>query len=206
MKPISPVLAVLLTLSLAGSEEPKPWGANVGVAIPQGDLKEFLGNKPGFKVGGAYQLGFKGGHVLRPRAEYVYFKGEQNTAGQSRDTKVVGLGLGADYLFYPGGNPGSGFYLTAGLGFTHWTAEYAYGSSTYVPPYLVVGASAAAIKVQLDDSNDSADYGAGVGFQINENLGVELRYDTSEFDSNKDKGDRLQVIFQFRFGDRRKQD
>lgn len=128
-------LALALMTALGSVEalaEAPRFGVQAHGSLPFGDLKEAVDSKPGVGAGAHMTFDLGGGHQLRPRFDAVFFPEGTRDAVK---TKARDLGLGADYLYFPGGRPG-GFYLTAGLGLHHWTIDAAAPAQAPMPAYL----------------------------------------------------------------------
>ena len=147
--------------ALFAQEGPR-FGLQLGLNLPQSDLKDAVDSKVGFNVGAQTTFGFSGGHMLRPRLDYAWFpEYTESYAGATSGVKISSLGLGADYLYFVEGRP-QGFYITGGLSAVRWKLEV---SASYL------GSS-------FSDSEDTTKLGAavGVGYQFNRTVGAEVRY------------------------------
>jgi hypothetical protein len=180
MKPITLLIPVaMLTLVGAGTAmqaQDVRYGLQVHGNLPMGDLKNAADSKVGFGGGAHMTIDFGDGHSLRPRLDYVVYP--ENKAftdaafGSSAygKSKVSDASLGFDYIYDFGGKDG-GFYLTAGLAWHRWKAQYDYA--------VKVGN----ITVSDSSSSTSSKVGAaaGAGFNFNPTFGVEARYVATKF-------------------------
>ena len=182
-----PLLALMVGPSFAQESH---FGAQVGVSLPQGELKQTdaLGHKLGYTAG--INLGLEwGGHVLRPRVDYAQFKRTgTRLASESFEFKVANLSLGTDYNYFVAGKADQGFYLLAGLGYTITKIE---SSSSRAYAYT-------------DNSSQSEGAVAlalGAGFQFTPRIGGEVRYNASRpaFMGETLKVEGLSVTVTFRF-------
>ena len=185
-------LTALTTVALgfgsatAQAEEPR-FGLQVHASIPSGDLKTAVDNKPGAGLGAHVTFDLSGGHLIRPRFDAVLFP-ESDLSGFK--TKARDLSLGADYLYFPGGRP-DGLYVTAGVGLHRWKVDR---TTPALPPLWPASS----------DSQASSRFGysAGLGYNFNRSVGVELRYTSSHY-ANRTAWDpsanSLQVGATYRF-------
>jgi predicted porin len=164
---LAAVTAAVLVIGAATvrAEEPR-FGLQVHASVPIGDLKTAVDNKPGAGLGTHVTFDLGGGHLIRPRLDGVFFP-ESDLHGFK--TKASDLSLGVDYLYFPGGKP-DGLYLTAGLGLHRWKVD----TTTPALPPLWPATS---------DSQTSSRFGysAGLGYNFNRSVGVELRYINSHY-------------------------
>ncbi len=174
--------AALAAPALSAQEGPR-FGLQVGVNLPQSDLKDAVDSKAGLNVGAQVTFNPTGGHMIRPRLDYTWFpEYNQDFMGASVGMKISNLALGADYLYFVDGKP-QGFYITGGLSAVRWKMEV---SASYL------GASAS-------ESEETTKLGlaAGVGYQFNKTVGAEVRYlKSSAWEGDLDM---IQVGATFRF-------
>lgn len=153
--------AALAAPALSAQEGPR-FGLQVGVNLPQSDLKDAVDSKAGFNVGAQVTFNPAGGHMIRPRLDYTWFpEYSVSDPSASASMKLSHVALGADYLYFVDGKP-QGFYITGGISAVQWKMEV---SATYL------GLSAS-------DSETTTKLGlaAGVGYQFNRTVGAEVRY------------------------------
>lgn len=193
MKPSTVLISVaLLTLSapVIQAQEVR-YGLQVHGNIPMGDLRDAADSKVGFGGGGHMTIDFGEGHMLRPRLDYVVYPENKAFGGSaSVKSKVSDASLGLDYIYDFGGKDG-GFYLTAGLAWHRWKAEYDYA----IPVGNIV--------VSSSDSSTSSKLGAaaGAGFNFNPSFGVEARYVATKFQQGSEDrtAGSVQVAALYRF-------
>ncbi len=180
MKPssvlISSALLALLGSTTALIAQDVRYGLQVHGNVPMGDLKDAADSKAGFGGGAHMTIDFGEGHMLRPRLDYVVYPENKAFAdvafgsSASGKSKVSDASLGLDYIYDFGGKDG-GFYLTAGLAWHRWKAEYDYA--------VKIG------NVTVSDSSSSTSSkvggAAGAGFNFNPSFGVEARYVATKF-------------------------
>ncbi len=176
------VAAALAAPALVAQEGPR-FGLQAGLSLPQGDLKDAVDSKMGFSGGAHMTVGFAGGHMLRPRVDYVWFpEYSVSMPGASASTKISGLSAGADYLYFVEGKP-QGFYLTGGLALVQWKTE--------------VSGSFLGYSVSASDTTTKLGIAVGAGYQFNRTVGAEVRYQTSKAEDIT--LDTLQLGLTFRF-------
>ena len=160
--------AVLLSALLAtvGSAQELRWGIQAHGTFPKGELAKELDDATGLGGGLHMVVDFGGVNALRPKVEVLAFKAGANAAGM--DTRVEGRRFGVDYLFFPAESTTSGFYLVAGLDYTHWETEH-----------TLAGTS-------LRETHGDWGGGFGGGYQFNGLLGIELTAFQSRF--RRDQG------------------
>lgn len=196
MKPSSLLFSGVL-LVLAGAAAPLQaqevrYGLQIHGNVPMGDLKGAADSKVGFGGGGHMTIDFGEGHLLRPRLDYVVYPENKAFGGSaSVKSKVSDASLGLDYIYDFGGKDG-GFYLTAGLAWHRWKAEYDYA----------VPADGGSV-VSSTDSSTSSKIGvaAGAGFNFNTSFSVEARYVATKFlQGSEDRtAGAMQVAALYRF-------
>ena len=195
MKPSSLLFSGVL-LALAGSATPLQaqevrYGLQVHGNIPMGDLKDAADSKIGFGGGGHMTIDFGEGHMLRPRLDYVVYPENKAFGGSvSASAKVSDASLGLDYLYDFGGKDG-GFYLTAGLAWHHWKAEYDFA----------VPAGGITVSGRSTSTSNKAGAAAGAGFNFNPSFGVEARYVATKFQQGTEDrtAGSVQVAALYRF-------
>lgn len=101
----------------------------------------------------------KGGHMIRPRFDALYFP-EASSYGYQQ--KNQDLSLGADYLYHFSKKP-EGTYLIAGLGLHRWTTEQTWTDTRYG-------------SFSLKDTQDKVGVALGIGYTFNRSFGAEMRY------------------------------
>lgn len=189
MKPSSVLISGAL-LALLGSgttlqAQDVRYGLQVHGNIPMGDLKDAADSKVGFGGGAHMTIDLGDGHMLRPRLDYVVYP-ENKAFGSSANgrSKVSDASLGLDYIYDFGGKDG-GFYLTAGLAWHRWKAEYDYANVSY----------------SSTSTSSKVGAAAGAGFNFNPSFGVEARYVATKFqqgDADRTAG-AVQVAALYRF-------
>lgn len=160
----SPLLAlVAVSLALAPNparaEEPR-YGLQLHASQPQGDLKDAQDSKLGLGMGAHMTFDLRGGHMIRPRFDAVFFP-SSNRYGFTY--KTTDLSLGADYLYFLRGKP-QGAYLIAGLGLHHWKTELSSPAIGGYPAGTVT------------DTSNKLGTAFGIGYSFNHAVGAELRY------------------------------
>jgi len=193
---ISGALLALFGSASALQAQDVRYGLQVHGNIPMGDLKDAADSQVGFGGGAHMTIDFGDGHRLRPRLDYVVYPENKAFAdagfGSSAygKSKVSDASLGLDYIYDFGGKDG-GFYLTAGLAWHRWKAEYDYA--------VKVG------DVITSDSSSStsskAGAAAGAGFNFNPSFGVEARYVATKFQQGSEDrtAGAVQVAALYRF-------
>lgn len=197
MKPssvfISGALLALTAVALPAQEV--RYGLQVHGNVPMGDLKDAADSKIGFGGGGHMTIDFGEGHLLRPRLDYVVYPENKafvdvalgSSAGKY---KVSDASLGLDYIYNFGGKDG-GFYLTAGLAWHRWKAQYDY--ATTIGNVTVAGSST--------NTSNKLGVAAGAGFNFNPSFGLEARYVATKFQQGSDDrtAGAVQVAALYRF-------
>lgn len=120
-----------LALVLAGpalrSGDRPLFGGGVHANLPLSELKSDTHGRVGWGAAFHVTLDLGRGHLLRPRLDVDTYrvKGAYDSGDDHQDTlDLTGLGLGADYLYYPGGRTDAGLYLLGGLGVKRWSVDY----------------------------------------------------------------------------------
>lgn len=154
--------AATLAAPALSAQEAVRFGVQVGLNLPQTDLKDAVDSKLGYTIGAQMTFDLRGGHMLRPRLDYTWFPDyTESFAGDSISTKFTRTSLGVDYLYFVDGKP-QGFYVTAGIAAVQWKVEvdlsiYGYGSRS-----------------DSETTNKLA-LTAGIGYQFNKTVGADLR-------------------------------
>lgn len=157
----SALVAVSLALAVNPSHAEAPrYGIQLHASLPQGDLKDAQDSKLGLGFGAHMTFDLKGGHMIRPRFDAVFFP---NSNRYGFTYKTTDLSLGADYLYFLSGKP-QGAYLIAGLGLHHWKTEL---SSPVIGGYPAGTAT---------DNSNKLGTAFGIGYSFNHAVGAELRY------------------------------
>lgn len=154
----------LATLFAAGAglmAQDARFGVQVQASIPQGDLKDLVDSKLGIGAGVHGTFAFDQ-HAIRPRLDYVFYP-EADLSGVKN--KVSSLSLGADYLYFVDAKD-SGIYFTGGLSAIRWNTDTTFKG--------------------VSVSNDTTKLGVavGLGYQWNKAVGTEVRYISSNLNSN----------------------
>jgi hypothetical protein len=199
-------LAAALALPLSAQTVGRPtFGCSVQLDAPLGNLKEDTDKSLGGGLSFLVQWNLLGGHAIRPRLDVNVFnvssyEPSHSNYRESRDLSAVGLG--ADYLYYLGGQP-KGLYLTAGAGLTRWDLSYTTSDrsgSTFSSSY------------KRTKNATSLGLAAGLGWQFTRVIGLEARFvhapykafdltnptSTARTDVNRD-GNFLQLAGTFRW-------
>ena len=184
---ITGALLTLLGSATALQAQDVRYGLQVHGNIPMGDLKDAADSKAGLGGGAHMTIDFGDGHRLRPRVDYVVYP-ENKAFGSSANgtSKVSDASLGLDYIYDFGGKDG-GFYVTAGLAWHRWKAEY-----DYVKAGTLIVSNTTSSKLGA---------AAGAGFNFNPSFGVEARYVATKFqlgDLDRTAG-AVQVAALYRF-------
>ena len=165
--PVIVVLPIVLMFTpLVGKEV--NFGFQVGIAMPQGDVKSAVGDQKGYTVGINVPIDFNGGNTLRPHLNYLTNRGTQDNGYQSNDNILATISLGADWLYYVNKST-AGLYFIAGIG-----ANYTKFDSTFNSPGYI-----------LSDGYSTTRYGtavafnAGFGWQFSSKFGTELQYNSA---------------------------
>lgn len=174
MKPFSLLISCALLASFGSAAlqaQDVRYGLQIHGNLPMGDLKEAADSKAGFGGGAHMTIDFGDGHVLRPRLDYVVYP-ENNAFGGSAygRSKVNDASLGVDYIYDFGGKDG-GFYVTAGLAWHRWKAEYD----------IPVPVGNVTVSVSSSSTSSKVGAAAGAGFNFNPSFGVEARYVATKF-------------------------
>jgi hypothetical protein len=169
------LLALAAAPALRSAERPK-FGFEAALSQPMGDLKDDTNNKPGGSL--AFQVGFAlgGGHMLRPRLEVGAFQLEHHDSGDPtvhQSTNLVYGGAGCDYLYYPGGSVGRGWYLASGLSVQQWSVNLDSNSH---------GGGTSTTTNRTTHRRTSPAGFAGAGFQVNRWFGLEGRVFASGYE------------------------
>ncbi len=189
------LLALSASVSPARAQDVR-FGLQLHGNLPLGDLKEATNSKVGIGGGGHMTIDLGDGHILRPRLDYVVYPENSSFADLSFGSSATGkykvsdASLGMDYIYDFGGKDG-GFYLTAGLAWHRWKAEYDY--SVKIGSVTTSGTSSS--------TSSKAGVAAGAGFNFNPSFGVEARYVATKFaQGNSDRtAGAVQVAALYRF-------
>ncbi len=200
MKPVSSLtlgalLALAASLTPLGAQDVR-FGLQLHGNLPMGDLKVATDSKPGIGGGAHMTIDLGDGHMLRPRLDYVVYPENSSFADLSLGASATGknkvsdASLGMDYVYDFGGKEG-GFYLTAGLAWHRWKAEYDY--SVKVGAVTLSGTS--------NSTSSKVGFAAGAGFNFNPSFGVEARYVATKFaQGNEDRtAGSIQLAALYRF-------
>jgi hypothetical protein len=107
------------------------FGLQVHGNVPLGDLKDAVDSKPGFGGGAHLAWNLGGGHMLRPRIDYIFFPENSSYVASGYGVSASGkyklddLSGGVDYLYFLDGKD-DGFYLTVGASWNRWKVDYKY--------------------------------------------------------------------------------
>lgn len=169
MRPTIFLAATLLVATPRLQAQGTQFGFQLGAADAIGDYKGWTQSNIAPALGIHLAIDLGGGHMLRPRLDYTYFKRSvlegngglhfPSTAYYSVDSKTEVTSLMVEYLYHFSRRP-EGIYLIAGAGYQHTTFnETGLASRNY----------------------DGAALSAGAGWQMNRHVGTELRYVHSTF-------------------------
>ena len=148
-------------------------GIQASFLRPQSDiLRSAVDDKTGLDVGVHGALDFGGGHLLRPRLDYLHFPTRTDTysGGITSDYKLNGLSLGVDYLYHLE-RATRGFYVLAGLAVTRWKIETDDVSIITFPPNPPV-----VTRTPVNETSTKAGFAFGAGYQFTPRFGIEGRY------------------------------
>ncbi len=182
-------------LSGAGlSAQEVRFGLQANGNAPLGDLKDAVDSKPGLGIGAHLTWNLGGGHVIRPRVDYLFFP--ENSAYAAADYgvsasgkyKVNDLSGGVDYLYFLEGKD-EGFYLTAGLSVNRWKVDYDY---TVRIGNVTSSASAS-------DTTTKGGFAVGAGWNFNRSFGAEVRFTSTKFGKGDGSANAVQAGVTFRF-------
>jgi len=171
---------VLPHASLRAQDAPEaPRPIQVGFALnlgaPMGNLKSDLGNQ--VTITGSFILPIQMGQgwVIRPRVDLGGWEGENrlHQGGAYRENVRTSMtGVGADALFFPGGNSARGLFLSGGVSAQRWEVTYkAAGKPAGLPTYAT----------EQHVRKTSPAFALGAGYQFNRTIGLEFRAMTSEY-------------------------
>jgi opacity protein-like surface antigen len=169
-------LALSLTLLAAGAahgQSPR-FGLQGTLSIPSADLKSVT-SSGGYGAALTLDLLLSGGHVLRPRFDYIYYREKTTTDSFSLGSityrytdkySINSAGLGLDYAYYVAGRP-EGFYLVAGVHQSRYEIKDTYSASVTGQPTIT--------DENRDKSKSKLGYALGAGYDFNRNWGAQLR-------------------------------
>ena len=175
---ISGAMLALLGPTTALQAQEVRYGVQVQWNIPMDDLKTFVDNRAGFGGGVHMTSDFGGGHVLRPRLDYVVYPENVNFlqpifgANASGKAKASFFSAGLEYLYNFSGKADYGFYVSAGIAWHRWKANYDY----------VVKTGIGTVYNDATFTSDKAGWSGGLGYNFNRNIGLEVRYVATQFD------------------------
>lgn len=155
------------------AQAPTRMGIQASLLKPQSDIfRSAVDDKMGLDVGIHVATELGGGHILRPRFDYLHFptRTDTYTAGVTSDYKLNGLSLGVDYLYHLQKTP-QGFYLLAGLALNRWKIESEDISITIIPPSGPVVA-----RTPMNETSTKLAVSIGAGYQFTSRFGLEGRY------------------------------
>ncbi len=128
-----------------------------------------------------------GGHVLRPRFDYIYYR-EKNTddaysfgsiAYHYTDKySVNSAGLGLDYAYYTAGKP-EGFYFLVGIHQSRYEIKDTYSESITGEPTFTDQHRA--------KSKNKLGYAVGFGYDFNRHWGSQLRLTSVDLSDGSEK-------------------
>lgn len=144
------------------AQTPVRFGVEVQAGIPQSDLKTYVDSNPFVGVGVQATTDLSSTIALRGRLDYNRYA---DAKVDSITTKASNLELAADCLIYVDGM-NRGIYFLVGPAAVRWDMEA--GDS--------IGSS--------EGTTTKLGLNAGVGYQVNHNLGVEARYAYSSLSPN----------------------
>ncbi len=171
-----PLLTTLLLGAASLSAADFTGGLQLGVALPQRDMRKLTDSSSGAQVVlfGRWDLG--AGHMIRARLDGAASIGKPSsintplgnvsTDGRVETTASLNT-LGADYLHYFNGSPAKGFYAGAGLGYGSTKLELEL-------PQTMGG-------LTLSRTSSGLAHGLFAGYQFSPHWSVELGYRASTF-------------------------
>lgn len=192
------IILPLLALALAGGSlkagDGLSFGLQAGLSQANGDLKSSAGSR-GTALGGGLNLTYDlgEGHLLRPRMDYTRYKrSPDQPLYDEEDGSLVGTGsvqlsnlsAGLDYLYFIKGKA-EGFYLTGGLSANRWKANATASND-------VASASASSTTTRFG-------FAAGVGYQVNNWVGMETRFTSTQFGKRSHSANGVQMGVTVRF-------
>ncbi|MBK8726165.1 MAG: porin family protein [Holophagaceae bacterium] len=187
-------LGLVLVTGAGLSAQDVRFGVQASGNAPLGDLKDAVDSKPGLGAGAHLTWNLGGGHVIRPRFDYLFFPENGAYAADGYGVsangkyKVSDLSVGVDYLYFLEGKD-EGLYLTAGLGLHRWTVDYDY--TVRIGNVTSSGSES--------DSTNKAGFAVGAGYNFNRSFGAEVRFTTTKFGKNEGSANALQAGVTFRF-------
>ena len=168
------LMALGLVLAASGAQASAgevQFGVRAGLAFPTDDLKDGVGSSPRAQGGLLVHFDLGRGNAIRATLDHARFQRSEtsNLLGLVPSTltnRVSSTSLGADYLRYFSGESERGAYLFAGLGLAANKLEQDWSVATRVAQG---GAGFSHTSLRA--------YGnLGLGYQFNENFGVEAGY------------------------------
>ena len=194
------MLAILGPATALQAQEVR-YGVQIQWNIPMDDLKTFVDNRAGFGGGAHATIDFGGGNVLRPRLDYVVYPENANFlqpvfgAGATGKAKASHAALGIEYIYNFSGKADEGFYVSAGIGWHRWKADYDY----------VVKTGQVTVSNNATATSDRVGFSGGLGYNFNRNIGLEVRYLATKFEQGNGKqtveltAGQVQVAALYRF-------
>lgn len=168
--------ALLATTGLPATSQEAKFGGQLTLSKPQGDLDTVVDGKLGYGLGAHVFVGFKDGHALVPRIDYL----EHKNSRYGFDYTYKTTKLGADYNYFVGKKANEGFFLIAGLSYNSIKGSSSGGSS---------------------ETKSNLGFGAGLGYMFTPHLGGELKYESVSYSNNGSdfKAPTLNLSFLARF-------
>jgi hypothetical protein len=144
--------------------QPSEGGVQLGLVVPQGDMRSCLNGRTGFSAGFHGAVPLDSGLELRPRLDYTRLDGGSFSARSMDSTLTLqGLGAGADILVY-GDAARSGPYAFAGANLTLWYVKNRFEDDTQaIYPNLSAGVGARLNAFSADLEFDYGRFRPGVG-------------------------------------------
>jgi hypothetical protein len=170
----------LLCLSLGACLQAAPpvhFGAAFHLNAPLSDLKTDLHDKVG--LGGSFQVSFELGDrgMVRPRLDLDAFPVSAHDRPNSNYREEVGfsaIGLGADWLYAFSGDRNRGAYGLVGLGMLQWYQTYSATDHTSHTTWY---------STDHQRNRTSPWVALGLGWQVTQRVGLELRGVGSRYDA-----------------------
>jgi opacity protein-like surface antigen len=176
---------VLLAAGAAHGQSPR-FGLQGTLSVPSADLKTVT-SSGGYGVALTLDILLSGGHVLRPRFDYIYYREKTTVDAFSfgsityRTTdkySINSAGLGLDYAYYTAGRP-EGFYLLAGIHESRYEVKDTFSQSITGQPTIT--------DQNRDKTKNKLGYAVGLGYDFNRAWGAQLRLTSVDLADGSDK-------------------
>lgn len=165
------ILLCALAAGVPAQAQVRAFGLQAHLAIPSGKAADdmHLDGKTGFGFGVTFPVDFGGGHVFRPKVDYMAFSRETMGITSKSDT----ISVLADYNFHFSGRR-QGAYLIAGLGYNSTRRE--------------ISGTVYGIKASVDTTTNGLAYNFGLGFAFSPKMALEAKYMGAELPDFKYNG------------------